>query len=58
MKTYFIINTINDFNFLYSLIQYYISEGKKINIIIIIENLRKENRLNISNKFLFKIKII
>lgn len=56
MKTYFIINTINDFNFLYPLIQYYISERKKIYIIIIIENLRKENRLILDNKFLFKIK--
>ncbi len=55
MKTYFLINTINDFNFLYPLIHHYHNEGKKIHIIIIIENLRKENRLYLSSEFLLKI---
>lgn len=56
MKFYFIINTIQDFNFQYSLIKTVSEKNENLEIIIVTKNLEKNNKLPIAEVFLNKIK--
>lgn len=56
MKFYFIINSIVDFNFQYNLFRVIAKKNEDFEIIIVLNNLRKEQKLPIPDIFLNKIK--